>query len=71
MERKWVHFLFALSGMLYLAIKTAEWIWSYQAAEVCIPSLHPTAGVIFVAWRSEDIPWKVAELFSPGLRGKP
>ena len=31
MERKWVHFLFALSGIVaYFLLKlTAEWIWSY------------------------------------------
>ena len=33
MERKWVHILFAAAGLglVFLLVKTSEWVWSYFA----------------------------------------
>jgi len=61
MERKWVHFLFALAGICaYLLLKlTSEWIWSYfgkPKAFITIPLSFLVASVaVYMAWRSEEI----------------
>ena len=61
MERKWVHFLFALAGIVaYLLLKlTSEWIWSYfgkPKSYITIPiSFIVASAAVFVAWRSEEI----------------
>ena len=61
MERKWVHFLFAAGGIavLYLFIKSGEWGWSYfgkpKLPVVYAISTVATVGVVWVAWRNEEL----------------
>jgi preprotein translocase SecE subunit len=61
MERKWVHFLFAAGGvvLLFLLIKTSDWVWSYfgkpKSFIVYSVSFLVTAVTVWLAWRSEEI----------------
>jgi len=61
MERKWVHFLFAIAGLVaFLLLKeTGLWIWSYfgkpKPLYVYPAAFVVTAIAVYVTWRSEEI----------------
>lgn len=61
MERKWVHILFATTGLalVFLLVKTSEWVWSYFAKPkpliVYAGSLILAGVGVFWAWRNEEI----------------
>jgi preprotein translocase subunit SecE len=61
MERKWVHFLYAMAGLalVFLLVKTGEWVWSYFAKPkqliLYAAAFVVSGGVVWLAWRSEEI----------------
>ena len=60
MERKWVHILFAAAGLalVFLLVKTSEWVWSYFAKPkqlIIYTTSFVLAGVgVYSAWRNEE-----------------
>ena len=61
MERKWVHFLFAMAGLalVFLLVKTTDWVWSFfgkPSQMIVYAGSFVVAGVVvWVAWRNEEI----------------
>jgi preprotein translocase subunit SecE len=61
MERKWVHVMFAVAGIVlaWLLAKSGEWAWSYFAKPngyIVGTSAFAVAAVItFAAWRNEQV----------------
>ena len=61
MERKWVHFLFAMAGLalIFLSVKTSEWVWGFfgkpKTLIIYTASFVVSGAVVFWTWRSEEI----------------
>lgn len=62
MERKWVHVMFAVGGLLlaWLVAKTGDWIWSYFSKP---DSLIVGAGAVAVAGVATLIVWRNEYVF--------
>jgi preprotein translocase subunit SecE len=61
MDRKWVHFLYAMAGLvtIFLLIKTGDWVWSLFAKPkpliLYAASFVVGSVAIWLAWRSEEL----------------
>ena len=61
MERKWVHFLYAMTSLalLFLLIKTGGWVWEYFAKPKMLllygGATLITGVVAWLAWRNEEL----------------
>lgn len=61
MERKWVHLLFAIAGLalVFLLIKTGDWVWSYfgKPKQLLLYSVSFVVATVvsYLAWSSEEI----------------
>lgn len=63
MERKWVHVMFAIAGLLlaWLLSKSGEWAWSYFGKP---NTFYLGAGSVVVAGIATLIAWRNEELFA-------
>src|SRR5262249_25619143 len=58
---KWVHFLYAAAGitLMFLLIKTGQWVWSYFAKPKDLIIFAAAAAVAggggWIAWRHEEL----------------
>lgn len=61
MERKWVHVMFAVGGLIlaWLIAKTADWIWSYFAKPdgliIGVGSVVLAGIATIIIWRNEYV----------------
>jgi len=61
MDRKWVHFLYAMAGLaaVFLLIRTGDWVWSQFAKPkpliLYAVSFFVGGGAVWLAWRNEEI----------------
>ena len=61
MDRKWVHFLYAIAGLVavFLLIKTGDWVWSFFAKPKPLilysVSFVIAGSAIWLAWRNEEL----------------
>jgi preprotein translocase subunit SecE len=63
MERKWVHVMFAVAGIIlaWFLAKSGEWVWSYFGKP---NSTYIGLGSALIAGASTFIAWKNEELFT-------
>ncbi len=67
-SNRWVHLMFAVGGILaaFMAVKTAEWIWSYfdKPNDLLVSGIGILVGgaAAFIAWRNEDLFTKATEV---------
>jgi preprotein translocase subunit SecE len=63
MERKWVHVMFAVAGILlaWLLAKSGEWAWSYFGRP---NGFYVSAGSVLVAGVATYICWKNERIFA-------
>jgi preprotein translocase subunit SecE len=63
MDRKWVHIMFALAGLIlaWLLAKCGDWVWSYFGKP---NDLYVGLGAVVIASVATYIAWKNEELFA-------
>ena len=63
MDRKWVHMMFAVAGLIvaWFLAKCGDWAWSYFGKP---NRLHVGAGAVVVAGIATYIAWKNEEVFT-------
>jgi preprotein translocase subunit SecE len=61
MERKWVHVMFALAGIIlaWLLSKCGDWVWSYfgkpNELYVGLASVAVASVATYIAWKNEEV----------------